>query len=32
MADDENGIDVVLEEPKKADDSAPEIEIVDEKV
>ena len=32
MADDENGIDVVLEEPKKADDSAPEIEIVDEKI
>ena len=32
MADDDNGIDVTLEEPKKADESLPDVEIVDEKV
>ena len=31
MADDENGIDVVLEDAKKQDESLPEVEIVDEK-
>lgn len=31
MADDENGIDVTLEEPKKADESLPDVEIIDEK-
>lgn len=30
MADDDNGIDVTLEEPKKADESLPDVEIVDE--
>ena len=28
----ENGIEVVLEEPKKADDDAPQVEIIDEPV
>lgn len=32
MADDDNGIDVTLEEPKKADESLPDVEIVDEKI
>jgi len=32
MSDEENGIDVTLEEPKKADESLPSVEIVDEKV
>ena len=31
MADDENGIDVTLEEPKKADESLPDVEIIEEK-
>jgi len=30
MSDEENGIEVVLEEPKKADDDTPEVEIVAE--
>lgn len=30
MSDEDNGIDVTLEEPKKADESLPEVEIVDE--
>jgi hypothetical protein len=30
MSDEENGIEVVLEEPKKADDDTPKVEIVDE--
>ena len=32
MTEDENDIEVVLDEPKKQDESAPEVEIVDEKV
>jgi hypothetical protein len=32
MSDEEKGIDVTLEEPKKADESLPSVEIVDEKV
>ena len=31
MSEEDKGIDVVLEEPKKADDSLPEVEIIDEK-
>lgn len=30
MSEEENGIEVVLEEPKKADDDAPEVEIIAE--
>lgn len=30
MSDEDNGVDVTLEEPKKADESLPEVEIVDE--
>jgi len=32
MADDENGIDVVLEDAKNQDETLPEVEIADEKV
>ena len=31
MSEEDKGIDVVLEEPKKTDDSLPEVEIIDEK-
>jgi hypothetical protein len=31
MSDEDTGIDVTLEEPKKADESLPDVEIVDEK-
>ena len=30
MSDEDNGIEVVLEEPKKADDDTPEVEIISE--
>lgn len=30
MSDEENGVEVMLEEPKKADKDAPDVEIVDE--